>query len=83
MEMKKQENAKDMYLCDRKRKGAEKCYPQQWQREISIFNPQFAYLSRFDTQFVCPSKYNPGHANSFNTRDFSLFHTFFIFNISF
>jgi hypothetical protein len=32
MEMKKQENAKDMYLCDRKRKGAEKCYPQQWQR---------------------------------------------------
>jgi hypothetical protein len=52
-------------------------------REISIFNPKFVYLSRFDIQFVCSSKYNSGHANSFNTRDFSLFHTFFIFNISF
>lgn len=45
-------------------------------REISIFDPQFVRLSRFDIRFACLSKYNPEHMNSFNLRDSSLFLSF-------
>jgi hypothetical protein len=34
-------------------------------REISVFGSQFAHLSEIDTQFVCLSKFNTEHVNSF------------------
>lgn len=40
-------------------------------------------LSRFDTQFAGLSKYDLGHANSFNLKDFSLSLSFLISIISF
>jgi len=51
------------------------------QREILIFNPQYAHLPTFDIQYRSLWKYNPGHTNSFYLRDFSHFISFPIFNI--
>ena len=51
--------------------------------KISIFDTQFALLTRFNTQFADFLKYNIPLANSFNSRVFIIFSQFLWFSFSF
>jgi len=58
-------------------------FPRHCIWEISIFDTQFARLTRFDTQFACILKYKLPHANSFYSRVFILFSLLLWFSFSF